>query len=181
MNGPNLINFALFQVTWFSCVLGAAQGLLWPGAVAFAIMFAWQMQPTRKAYGDWGLVLVAALLGLILDSLWIQLGILEYEAPLLLETIAPVWILLLWMSLALTLNHSLGWLKERLALAAALSALASPISYYAGQRLEALTIQVPFWEAALILGGAWAACMPLLLFVAKNMRKPELNEVSEGP
>lgn len=179
MNRRNIVNFALFQLTWFSCVLGAARDLIWPGALTFAAMLAWQRSPAISQRGDLGLLLVAALLGLILDSLWIRLGILTFETPLPSAYVAPAWILLLWMSLALTLNHSLAWLKRRLGLAAALSALASPVSYYAGARLDALTIHVDLWKAALLLGLAWALCIPFLLYLAKAMGKPTIGELSE--
>jgi Protein of unknown function (DUF2878) len=180
MTRGNIVNFVLFQLTWFSCVLGAANDLIWPGAVSFGGMVAWHLGPGNQAHGDWGLLLVAALLGLILDSLWIQLGIVTYETPLPSARLAPLWILLLWMSLALTLNHSLSWLLQKPGLAGALSAVASPVSYYAGERIGALTIHVDMWKATLILGLAWAACIPLLLRLARSMVKSELREFPAG-
>ena len=70
--------------------------------------------------------------------------------------------------MALTLNHSLAWLKRRLWLAAVFAAIASPLSYYAGTSLGAALVLQDWFTASLVFGLSWAVIMPLLLYFADN-------------
>ena len=126
------------QALWFGAVIGAAQELLWLAPVLLMGFAFWEFRPVRRVYGDFQLMLVAVLIGLILDTTWVKLGWLEFAAGWALSERAPLWILLLWAGLALTLNHSLAWLQSRLVLAAVLGGVSSPLSYLAAARLGAV-------------------------------------------
>jgi len=123
------------QALWFGAVIGAAQELLWLAPVLLMGFAFWEFRPVRRVYGDFQLMLVAVLIGLILDTTWVKLGWIEFAAGWALSERAPLWILLLWAGLALTLNHSLAWLQSRLLLAAVLGGVSSPLSYLAAARL----------------------------------------------
>ncbi len=88
------------------------------------------------------------------------------RAPWPAADIAPLWILLLWAGLALTLNHSLAWLQSRLWLAALLSGLASPFSYLAAAKLGGVQIITESWLWLIGLGVSWAIALPALLWLA---------------
>ncbi|GIS18608.1 MAG: hypothetical protein CM15mP120_05240 [Pseudomonadota bacterium] len=55
------------------------------------------------------------MLGLILDSAWIHLGILDFGADSLnvRTTIAPLWIVMLWVAVGLSLFEALGFFVKR--------------------------------------------------------------------
>jgi hypothetical protein len=101
MNPNNWINMLWMQGLWFGAVIGAAQGLLWLAPVLLMGFAFWEFRPVRRVYGDFQLMLVAVLIGLILDTTWVRLGWLEFAAGWALSGRAPLWILLLWAGLAL--------------------------------------------------------------------------------
>jgi hypothetical protein len=121
-------------------------------------------------------MLVAVLIGLILDTTWVRLGWLKFAAGWALSERAPLWILLLWAGLALTLNHSLAWLQSRLLLAAVLAGISSPLSYLAAERLGAVTIvsESGLWFVGLCL--SWALALPLLLWLANHLKQLKQKE-----
>jgi heme O synthase-like polyprenyltransferase len=69
---------------------------------------------------------------------------------------------LLWAALAITLNHSMSWIKRSYWLAAILGSITGPLSYLAGVKLGAGTM--PNQSISLIaLGLIWAMAMPLMV------------------
>ena len=168
----------LMQSLWFSSVLGAARGQLWLASIVLIGFVFWEFRPARRVYGDFQLMLVAVLLGLILDTTWVRLGWLQYTGAWALSERAPLWILFLWTGLALTINHSLAWLQSRLILATLLGALFSPLSYLAAARLEAVTIISEPESLFIALSLSWAIALPLLLWLAKYLKHLKQEKIS---
>lgn len=161
----------MFQISWLVCVLAGAAGNNWPAMLMTVLfvfvhfrLFAWR-------YTDFRLIIAGLLVGLLLDSAYSAAGLMAYSAQSL-PPIAPWWILCLWVNFVLTLNHSLSWLLERRWLAAVISAIGSPVSYFAGQKLGALNWLQP--EMLVIVSAiTWAIAVPLLLTLANYWRKQE--------
>ncbi len=162
-----VVNFVAFQVGWFACVFAAAQGWPWTGtAIAAAVVALHLMRATRPAE-ELKLVAIALAIGVVWDSLLINLGLVEFRAGTLIEGVAPQWILALWALFATTLNLSLDWLKNRWLASVVLGAAAGPLSYWAGARLGALELIDPV-PALLALAIGWALMTPLLLAIARR-------------
>ena len=159
------------QALWFGAVIGATHSQLWLAPLLLTGFAFWEFQPVRRVYGDFQLMLVAVLIGLILDTSWVKLGWLEFAAGETFPHRAPLWILLLWAGLALTLNHSLAWLQSRLVLAALLGGVSSPLSYLGASRLGAVNIVTESSGWFLGLGLSWAVALPLLLWLASHFKK----------
>jgi hypothetical protein len=153
MNRWNVFNGVLFQVAWFACVLGGAAGTnLW--GVAVLLLMLGQSLAGPAPGRDLKLVAALAPLGFLLDTAWIQFGVLDYGAAL-----APPWIVLLWVGVGLAVHHCLSWFKERPWLGGLLAGAGAPFSYLAGERFGAVTIDDPLRLTAVAL--VW-----LVLFAA---------------
>ena len=165
-NGPMLMNALLFQTAWFACVIGGAAGApLWGFACVLALVaFSWHVGMLHR---DLRLMVVLGLAGFAVDTTWITLGILDYGE----WSLAPSWIVALWLGFALTVNHSMGWLKQKPLLAAALAAIFAPVTYLAGTRLGAVEIADPLGLA--LISGTWAIMFLLLFSSAAGTREPE--------
>lgn len=162
-----VVNAALFQVVWFATVAGAGAGLWWTGLPALAVFVAWQLRSSRWPRADLVLLGCGVLLGLILDSLLIAGGWLRFASPQPSPQFAPIWILVLWAGFALTVNHSLAFLKHRPLLALAFGALGGPLAYLGAERLfAAVAFTAPPAQVLGALAIAWAIAMPLLAAVA---------------
>lgn len=160
-----LLNFAAFQIGWFACVLGAANGLPWLGPVVVAAVVALHLAMVRRPLPELYLLLVAMVIGLAVDSLLLATGCLRYSTGLWLPGLAPYWIIAMWALFATTLNVSMGWMRGRPVLTALMGAVGGPLSYLAGEKLGAIELIQPI-AALAALSLAWAMAMPLLMRLA---------------
>ena len=180
---PMVINFILFQLGWFAGVVGAAWQLEWLAVSSIALIIfihvAFLVQD-RKA--ELQLVITAGVVGMLLDSLLISLGVFTPVSSLVSENIAPLWLVGLWMLFGTTLNHSLRWLQQRYFIAAAMGFVFAPLAYWAGQRLGALTFppDQSLVISLLTIGTCWILVTPLLLLCSQvlSARKLRPNQSS---
>ena len=174
-----LPNFIAFQIGWFSCVLGAAYGMPWLAFVVLPIVL-WNMQKSRSVSAEMLLVLLAVLLGGLLDSFLVRSGWLRYPSGMFIEGVAPYWILAMWALFATTLNASMNWLKKNLLLAAVMGAVFGPLSYLAGEEFGAIEF-INFNASIFVLAVAWAFALPLLLAAAIRLDDSSLPTGNAQP
>ncbi len=168
MSRAFMINQGLFQLSWPACVLGAAHGWLWTGMLVVGVMLLWQLNRANRHPLDGRMIASCLLVGITLDSAWIQLGLLEFAMPWPWAGVAPLWIMLLWLAVALVINHSMRAFKHRLTILAVAGAIGSPLSYYAGMRFGAVDWLAPAWQVILATGLSWAVVLPLLFRLARE-------------
>jgi hypothetical protein len=161
------INFILFQMGWFVCVLGAANNLAWLGPVTVLAIVIIHLVLSLRPSAELKLVLSAMALGAVTDSLLLASGWLSYPVGSLAGSFAPFWIVAMWALFATTLNVTMRWLKGRLVLAALMGAIGGPLSYYGGQKLGAMIFIAPV-QALTALAIAWAIAMPLLVWLSNR-------------
>lgn len=158
-------NILQFQIAWFACVLGAAQGRPALGAGAALGLTVLHIALSGRVRRELAIVLFAAALGFVLDSALVQLELVSFPVGTVVTGTSPYWMVALWMSFATTLNVSLSWLGRRRALAALLGGVGGPAAYSAGAALGA--VQVAASVAAYIkITMMWAVAMPVLLVVS---------------
>lgn len=162
-----LVNFIVFQVGWFSCVLSAANGYPWVGLMVVSLIVALHIHAAKQRTHEFQLLALAVVLGLVFDSLLVSTGWVRYPSGMLIAGIAPYWILAMWALFSITLNLSMGWLKNSLILASVMGAIFGPLSYLAGARLGAI-ILVDAVSSMVLLAIVWALVMPILIFAASR-------------
>ena len=160
-----VVNFALFQLGWFACVVGAAYAQPWAGTLSVVVIVAYHLSRAGRPLAEIKLIALALLIGFLWDSTLVASGLLVYKVGMLNEMIAPHWIIAIWALFASTLNVSLRWLKGHYLVAALFGMAGGPLAYYAGSRLGAVYLLDPFLSLlALALG--WAFIMPLLMYLS---------------
>ena len=163
-----LLNFAAFQVGWFSSVIGAAKQMPWLGPLAFLVVLAIHLRRAHRPQSELGLVLTCGVIGVFFDSLLVAFGWVTYPSGLFNDLIAPYWIVTMWMLFGTTLNLSMGWLKGRPLLAAFFGAIGGPASYLAGQKLGGIEF-LELYPAMIALAIGWALVMPVLMKLAERL------------
>lgn len=163
-----LINFVAFQFGWFSSVLGGAKQLPWAGPLAVLAIVALHLYRSEKPQAELKLIVACGLLGTVFDSLLVAAGWVGYPSGMFSAVMAPYWIIAMWMLFGTTLNISMGWMKGRPLLAAAIGLVAGPLTYLAGHKLGG--IEFTNQAAALTaLGLGWAVIMPALMRLAAHL------------
>ncbi|WP_455219762.1 DUF2878 domain-containing protein [Kaarinaea lacus] len=164
----NIINFILFQIGWFACVISsAASQPIW-GVVVAAVVIGYHLIRAVIPLYEFYLIFIAMIIGVLWDSLLVTLSLLDYASGILIPNTAPYWIVVMWGLFATTLNVSLRWLKGKYQLSILLGAIAGPLAYYGGEQLGAVNFVDPSM-AFLALAVGWAIFTPLLIAVSKNI------------
>jgi len=166
-----VVNFAAYQAVWFAVVASAAHRRPELGMAAAGLFVAMQMALSRRRALDVRLMAAAVFLGVIVDGTLGVSGWLRYAsaAPALPVHGAPLWILTLWASFALTLTRSLAWLMRRPWLGALLGALGGPLAYASAARgFAAVDLVPPASRAVAGLALGWGVAMPVLAYVARR-------------
>lgn len=169
MPNPALVaNFVLFQLGWLVSVVGAARGYPVAGvvyAVAWVVLHHWHIR--RHRVRELLLVLAAAGLGFTVDSLLALGGYIAFPAHASLGFPTTVWMVGLWAMFAMTLRHSLSWLRRRYTAAALLGAVFGPLAYWAGSRIGAIQLGD---GAVAAIAAAWTVGMICLLKLERLTR-----------
>lgn len=161
-----VINLVLFKVVWATSLAGVVLGYAWLGLVMLGVFASWHASASPTAKADFLVAGIAVAIGLVLDSLYVQGGLITYNGEMFWSGLAPLWILVLWANFALTMNGCLAWLRKRKAIAAALSFVCGPLSYYGGIALGTATVTGDEWKLFAAIGMAWAIAVPLMLTLA---------------
>jgi hypothetical protein len=160
-----LVNALLFQAGWFACVFAARQPwLLLVPLLALLVHFLW----TSSWAAEGRLVVSVLLIGSVLDSFLLNLGVLDFGTQ---SRLLPLWLALLWAMLGTTLDHSLRWSASPWWLGSLLGAVGGSLSYLAGSKIAG--VQFPHGETPtlILLALIWAGVLPLLHAFAKMYRE----------
>ena len=164
-----LVNFLLYQTGWFAIVLGAGSGHPWLGSgiatLLVAVHFAMVVRRPRHLM----LAAVACLLGVMLDSVQLAIGVFQFPSGAPVQWLVPPWIAVLWIQFATILPFCLRWLSGRYWLAAAMGLVGGPLAFAAGERLGAVTFLEPRGLHLLMLSVAWALALPLLVLLSDRI------------
>ena len=152
-----IINFIFFQLVWFVCILGAAINQTHAAVAASLIVILFHLYLIKDKKTELKIILIASIIGFLFDGfLW------SYS-------ITPLWIIVLWMGFAITLNSSLSWLKKKIKLSALFGAIGGPLAYLAGEKLNAVTILSP--NAIIVIAIGWGIITPLLIIITNKLPK----------
>ena len=165
-----IANFITFQAAWFAAVLGAAHGMPWLGVVAVPLALALHLALSPDWRPELLLALAAAVTGFVFDSILIAAGMFSPVPYILPSPFSSLWMVMLWVNLATTMNVSMGWLRGRYVLGLVFGAIGGPLAYYSGAKLGAMT-RLPDPRGLLGTGIAWAIALPLLLVVNERLQK----------
>lgn len=158
-----VFNAALFQLGWFTCVLGGNSAWL---LVALAILLV-HLRLVGHRHSEGRLLMTVFALGCVLDSALIKFGVFDFGE---VGRVIPLWLALLWALLGTTLNHCLAWTARPWWLASLLGAIGGPLSYVAGAHLTNVQLPLGLWPSVAILGVIWAVVFPLLHWLAAYFR-----------
>lgn len=155
-------NFVVFQGAWFAAVLGAAHGLPGWGSAAIVAAMAWHLAVSARPLAEAKLLAAVCAIGVAVETIVALQGHVAYPSGQPVAWLAPYWMVALWGLFGIALNVTLRWLKGRPVLAAAIGAVAGPLSFVSGVRLGGARF-VDVGPALVTLACTWGVLMPVLM------------------
>ena len=155
-----------FQIVWFACAIGAAQGIYYLPFITGFLMISGVVLSTPDKKSLLTFILWSTVLGFLVDTVLLQHQLIQFKSlnPYPLNLYQPWWMTILWASFASSFSTSFQWLANKYRLAAVLGGVFGPIAYYSGSQLGAIA---PISQQGLILVGLfWLISMPLMVWLS---------------
>ena len=167
----SIINFVLFQGVWFLALLLENKALLPTFGIVILMLFLSQQKKQ-----DMFLLVIGLCIALVFEFVMVKFELLGFKTyPF------PLWFVLLWSALILTINTSMQFLT-RLPWYVSLfvCALFAPASYWAGARFDVITVAQPIWFFWLAYGLSWGVMFNCIL-VTNKLIKSKINSTAVSP
>mgnify|MGYP000978026913 CR=1 FL=1 len=164
-----LVNFSLFQLGWFVCILGASWNQLYVALGLSSLILLVHLHITNYKNNDLKLLVFSGFIGFLFDGALQYNGMILYNNPGWNFPLTPLWIVMLWLLFSVTLNHSLAWLRQKIYISILFGALGGPLAYIAGEKLGAITLLSS--NSIIILSIGWAFITPVLLIIANRLNR----------
>ncbi|MEO1078817.1 MAG: DUF2878 domain-containing protein [Pseudomonadota bacterium] len=162
-----LLNFAWYQLLWFTAVLATSQAL--PVLLLLVVL---HLLLVSNRLSELLLMAGAAMLGTCFDASLTLAGYYSFAlddgGPLF-----PAWLPLIWVGFAGTLRHSMAFMIARPKLMVFAATIFAPLTYLAAQRLGAVSFPHGSIATAVVIGLSWWVITPLLLRLESLTRHPE--------
>jgi hypothetical protein len=163
-----LVNYTLYQIGWFACVLGAASQRPWTGCLIGMILVGVHVALSVERVLEVRLVVLATAVGAAVEMIQIAAGTYRFTSGTVNDALPPPWLLAMWAQFATTFRFSLRSVFTRPVLAVLFGAAGGPIAFLAGERLGAVTLLPPLAQSLLRLSISWA--IALVVFSAVVLR-----------
>jgi hypothetical protein len=146
-------NSILFNVAWLGCVLIGDKFsffvLTW---CIFHLLY------SHCVKSELSLIAFVTLLGVSIDTGLMHIGVFEFEGH---TNIIPFWLIMIWVSFAMTLNGYLQPLYKSILLQCLVGAIFPPLSYLAGASFGAVSFSYTSIQTVLVISALWAVLLPL--------------------
>lgn len=162
------INYALYQIGWFACVLGGASQRPWTGCLIALILIGVHLALSVERSLEVRLVVLATSVGAVVEMMQIAAGTYRFTSGTVTDALPPPWLLAMWAQFATTFRFSLRSVITRPVPAMLFGAVGGPIAFLAGERLGAVTLLPPLAYGLLRLSISWA--IALVIFSAAVRR-----------
>jgi hypothetical protein len=164
-----LINYAIYQIGWFACVLGAASQRPWTGLVTAMILIGVHLALSEERSIEVRLVALATTVGAVVEMIQIAAGTYRFTSGMLTDALPPPWLLAMWAQFATTFRFSLRGVITRPVPAMLFGAAGGPIAFLAGEGLGAVTLQPPLGYGLLRLSITWAIALAVFSVVVRRV------------
>lgn len=167
MNAKNIFNILGFQLSWWACVIGAQRGYIYFGPLVMAIFLAVHLFLTGRNRSEINFIAVVGLLGILVDTAFLHSSFIFYEGRTF-SSLAPLWIIAMWLGFSATLNHSLAWLDGKWVHSFILGAVFGPMSYIAGLKFGAINFNISILTIT-ILSVVWGLTLPIMFLLNRKI------------
>ena len=169
MRHTQLVNYALYQIGWFACVLGAASHRPWTGCLIALILVGVHLALSVERSLEVRLVVLATAVGAVVETIQIAAGTYRFTSGTVSDALPPPWLLAMWAQFATTFRFSLRSVITRPVPAVLFGAAGGPIAFLAGERLGAVTLLPPLAHGLFRLSISWAIALVVFSAVVRRV------------
>ena len=107
---------------------------------------------------------------MIYESIYLNVGIIKYFGHLFDNNIfPPLWTICMWVSLGITINHSMYLLKDKSIITGLCGATFGPLGYFSLMKLNILTFNYSLFNTLFILSVTCSSSLLTLFYLNKKI------------
>lgn len=164
---PAWFDLVLFKLSWIALVVYQADAL-----VPVLCIIAFKILSWRDISTYLPIILLIFVSGLLMDSVLTVVDVFVFPTVFL-----PSWLILLWLSFAMTLPRGFLFISRWNPFAqAAIGAVAGCAGYLAGYLLNAVTFSFPLLITMALIALLWAGFVPLMYMLNDVFSKRRLDQ-----
>ena len=164
------LNFLLYQIGWFACILGAAYARPWQGIALALSLVAVHLWLATNRLGQIKILAAAAGIGLLVDSVLLLAGVFTFPNGMFVAWLPPLWMSVLWIQFATTLQYCLKSLSGHYWRRSMLGLLGAPLAFLGGERSGAVAFLPPRFAHLVMLGAVWCVAIPALIYASDQLQ-----------
>lgn len=181
MPRPQLVNYVLYQVGWFACVLGGAPQRPWIGFLIGLVLVGVHLALVDERAIEFQLVGLAVVIGTVIELFQLWAGTYRFSSGTASERLPPPWLLVMWAQFATTFRFSMRGVVTRPFVALLFGAFGGPLAFLAGERLGAVTLLPPVGHGMLRLSVTWAAALIIFSSVVRTLAPDSASKYRRVP
>lgn len=159
-----LINILIFNAAWFTLIFTQNTFLI-PLLLLFIVQFYYSKNKVTESK----ILITIPLLGITIDSLLMHSGVFNF--PNHENYFIPLWLMLIWLGFATTVNKSLLFLAKKPFLQCLIGATLVPLNYLAGESLGAVNFSYSHVTTFIVLSLIWAPLLMLIFYCQQMFSK----------
>lgn len=163
------VNLIGFNLIWFGLVYWGNHFI--PIALLFLCAHFYFNRSTAAIESK--LIASVAIVGIFVDSILQYTGVFIFTE----DRYLPFWLITLWLCFGTTLCHSLKLLSNSIILQYLVGFFIAPLSYLAGQQLNAVSFGMTFLQTYLLLSIVWGFLMVIFFRFKHLLIKTEADYV----
>lgn len=160
-----LIDFILFQVQWFCCLLSVKSYFSY-GYLIAALLWLVSLIFQKANITIILLIFILAAVGIINDSALQYFNVYKIQ-PLSDTAIIPPWLIILWLCFC-TWYAQADWVNKKYFLFSLFGMIAGPLSYFAGAKFSALIFIRPTIYSLATISIDWLFLCLFFTYLSRN-------------
>ena len=167
-----IINAASFYLIWWGSIFSIKCNLHLIPILITSLISCLHFTFFAKSKHEIIFIIYCLLIAIIYESIYLNLGLIEY-AGYIFDNIffPPIWTMCLWISLGITINHSMDLLKNKWVIIGLSGALFGPLGYLSLMKLDLLTFNYSLSKTLFILSTACSSSLLSLFYLNKKIEE----------
>ncbi len=167
-----IINAVLFYIIWWGTIISIIYNLYYmPIVITLIITFLHFTFFSKNRY-EIIFIIYCMLITIIYEGIYLNTGIIKYTGYLFDNNLfPPLWTICMWVSLGITINHSMYSLKDKWIIIGLCGAIFGPLGYFSLMKLNLLTFNYSLFSTLFIFSVTCSSSLLALFYLNKKIKE----------
>ena len=167
-----IINAASFYLIWWSSIFSIMCNLYLMPILITLLIFYFHFTFVSKSKHEIIFIIYCLLISIIYESIYLNMGFIEYTGYIFDNMFfPPLWIICMWISLGITINHSMDLLRNKWVIICLSGALFGPLGYLSLMKLDLITFSYSLSKTLFILSATCSSSLLTLFYLNKKIEE----------